>query len=71
MGNVQPIVLLFALQEILAICMIGRIGYKVDKMVEKAITSSDYSAILFMSDRSKAFDSIYRAIIMEDLRGIC
>ena len=39
-------------------------------MMEKAITSSNYSAKLLMMEMSKAFDSIHRAFILEDLRSI-
>ena len=77
--NLRPIILLSVLRKILAICLIGRIGDKIDAhipnsqaayrggrstteqvftiriMAEKAITSSNYSAMLLMMDMSKAF----------------
>ena len=44
--------------------------FTIKLMAEKAITSSNYSAMLLMMDMSKAFDSIHRAIILEDLQTI-
>lgn len=39
-------------------------------MAEKTITSSNFSAKLLMMDMSKAFNSIHRSVMMEDLISI-
>ena len=44
--------------------------FTIKLMAEKAITSSNYTVMLLMMDMSKAFDSIHRALILEDLRSI-
>ena len=39
-------------------------------LAEKAITSTDYSAQILLMDMSKAFDTVHRHHILEDLRSI-
>lgn len=92
--NLRPIILLSILRKILAICVIKRIGDKIDAhipptqsayrsgrstteqvftikiMAEKAITSANYKSMLLLMDMSKAFDTIHRALVIEDLRSI-
>ena len=40
------------------------------KLMAEKITSSNYTVMLLMMDMCKAFDFIYRAFILEDLRSI-
>ena len=39
-------------------------------LAEKAITSEDYEIHLLMKDMSRAFDTVNRKLLMEDLRAI-
>ena len=93
-ANLRPIVLLSVLRNILAICMIKRIGHKINESIpvsqaayragrstteqiftikllaEKAIASTDYTTKILLMDMSKAFDTIRRDRVIEDLRDI-
>ena len=93
-SNLRPIILLSALRKILAICMIRRIGKKIDGkipteqaayragrgttehafayklLVEKAITSKNYATDITLMDMSKAFDTVRRGRLIEDLKSI-
>jgi exonuclease III len=92
--NLRPIILLSMIRKILAVCMMRRVGEKINRvipasqsayrygrgtteqvmalklMVEKAMTSSDFEVQILMMDMSRAFDTVDRAILMEDLRSI-
>ena len=92
-SNLRPIILLSALRKILAVCMIKRIGKKIDKeipieqaayragrgttehafayklLTEKAITSKNYTTNITLMDMSKAFDTVRRETLMEDLKA--
>ena len=92
--NLRPIILLSLLRKILAICMINRIGKKLEQhiphsqsayqrgrstteqvftyklLAEKAISSADYNVHILLMDMSKAFDTINREKLMNDLRRI-
>ena len=89
--NLRPIILLSMLRKILAICLIRRIGGKIDEnipieqaayragrgttehtcaykiLAEEAITSKDYITLM---DMSKAFDTVRRHTLIEDLATI-
>ncbi len=93
-ANLRPIILLSTIRKILAICLIRRIGEKIDAnipieqaayragrgttehafafklLAEKAITSKDYKVHITLMDMSKAFDTVRRHQLMEDLRKI-
>ena len=92
--NLRPIILLSMLRKILAICLIRRIGGKIDEnipieqaayragrgttehtfaykiLAEKAITSKDYELYITLMDMSKAFDTVRRHTLLEDLATI-
>ena len=92
--NLRPIILLSILRKILAICMITRIGEKLEQhippsqaayqkgrsttehvfayklLAEKAISSSDYTVHILLMDMSKAFDTVNREYLINDLRKI-
>lgn len=92
--NLRPIILLTTLRKILAICLIRRIGSKINEnipieqaayragrsttehaftfkiLAEKAITSKDYKMHISLMDMSKAFDTVRRHQLIEDLRTI-
>ena len=93
-GNLRPIVLLSILRKIVAICLLKRIGKKLDEhiplsqaayregrgtteqvfamklLAEKAVTSSDYTTYILMMDMSKAFDTVSRPTLINDLKQI-
>ena len=92
--NLRPIILLSMLRKILAICLIRRIGRKIDEnipieqaayrsgrgttehtfayklLAEKAITSQNYQVNVTLMDMSKAFDTVRRSSLIEDLTTI-
>ena len=92
--NLRPIILLSILRKILAICMIERIGDKLQQhiphsqaayqkgrsttehvftyklLAEKAISSANYTVHVLLMDISKAFDTINRETLMNDLKNI-
>ena len=92
--NLRPIILLSVLRKILAVCMITRIGERLDNeiplsqaayrkgrsttehvfstklMIERTITSKNETVYLLMHDMSKAFDSINRTMLLDDLKKI-
>lgn len=93
-GHLRPIVLLSILRKILAICLLGRLGDRMNNhiplsqaayrsgrgtteqlfamkiLAEKAITSCDYQTCILMMDMSKAFDTVRRSQIIEDLKQV-
>ncbi|KAK4308135.1 hypothetical protein Pmani_020165 [Petrolisthes manimaculis] len=93
-ANLRPIILLSMVRKILAICLIRRIGDKIDGnipveqaayragrgttehtfaykiLAEKAITSQDYTLYITLMDMSKAFDTVKRNTLIEDLTNI-
>ena len=92
--NLRPIILLSILRKILAICMIERIGDKIQQhiphsqaayqkgrsttehvftyklLAEKAISSASYTVHVLLMDLSKAFDTINRETLINDLKNI-
>ena len=92
--NLRAIILFSVLRKILAMCMIKRVGKKIEKYIpysqaayqrgrsttehiftykllaEKAITSKDYTVHILLMDLSKAFDTINRSTLMDDLRKV-
>jgi hypothetical protein len=92
--NLRPIILLTILRKILAICMIRRIGKKLETRIplsqaayragrstsehiftckilaEKAVSSKNYTVTLLLLDMSKAFDTVRRKDLMDQLRMI-
>ena len=92
--NLRPIILLSVLRKILAVCMMKRIGERIDKeipqsqaayrkgrsttehvfstklIIERTLTSKNETVYLIMHDMSKAFDSINRKTLLNDLQQI-
>ena len=92
-SNLRPIILLSILRKILAICLMKRIGPKLDDeipisqaayrkdrsttehvfstklIIERTITSKNETVYLILLDMSKAFDSINREILLQDLKS--
>ena len=93
LSNLRPIILLSILRKILAICLMKRIGPRIDQeipinqaayrknrsttehvlgtklIIERTITSKNEIVYLILLDMSKAFDSVHRATLIEDLRN--
>ena len=91
--NLRPIILLSILRKILAVCMMNRIGERIDNeippnqaayrrgrsttehvlatklVIERTISAKNETVHLLMLDMSKAFDSVNRAMLIEDLKG--
>ena len=92
--NLRPIILLSALRKILAVCIMNRIGNRIDAeipqtqaayrsgrsttehvfstnmVIERTISSKNEKIYLILLDMSKAFDSINRALLINDLQSV-
>ena len=77
--NLRPIILLSILRTLLANCVIrkidSRVRYKIipdafKLLAEKALTNTNYQMNFLKLDTSKAFDTIQRGYLFNDLKEI-